>query len=137
MRVGVALGMALLLGISGCAGSSHVRSSTGPGSGFLTLVPSMVRTLRPGYSVTPILTAGDTLVSGQEGALPFIFPGRATGLGARDRGDGTADVYVAHEDTWLDNVEGSAVSKLILDLRNSGVLEATYAIRTDRGYQGF
>jgi hypothetical protein len=127
----------LLLAISGCAGSSHVRSSTGPGSGFLTLEPSMVRTLRPGYSVTPILTAGDTLESDEPGAPPFIFPGRAAGLGARDRGDGTAEVYVAHEDTWLDNVEGSALSKLVLDLRNSGVLEATYPLRTDRGYQGF
>jgi len=129
--------LALLLLISGCAGSSHVRSTTGPGSGFLTLVPPMVRPLRPGYRVTPILTAGDTLVSDRAGELPFIFPGRAAGLGARDRGDGTAEVYVAHDDTWLDNVEGAAVSKLILDLRNSGVLDATYAVRTDRGYQGF
>ena len=128
--------LALLLLVSGCAGSSRVRSTTGPGSGFLTLVPPMVRALRPGYRVTPILTAGDTLVSDQAGAPPFVFPGRAAGLGARDRGDGTAEVYVAHDDTWLDNVEGSAVSKLILDLRNSGVLDASYPIRTDRGYQG-
>ena len=126
-----------VLAMTGCtAGTGHVRSTTGPGTGFLTAEPAMVQALRPGYTVTPILTAGDTLVAEEEGAPPFIFFGLGVGIGARDRGDGTAEVYVAHEDAWLDNVEGGVVSKLVLDLRNAGVLEGRYALRTDRGYQG-
>jgi len=128
--------LAALLG-SGCAGSSHVRAATGPGSGFLTTVAPLVRPLRPGVRVTPILTAGDTLFSNDPDGLPFVFAGMATGLGVRDRGDGTAEVYVAHEDAWLDGVEGAMVSRLVLDLRNSGVLAAECVLRPDRGYLGF
>jgi hypothetical protein len=122
---------------SGCAGSSHVRAATGPGSGFLTLAAPMVRPLRPDVRLTPLLTAGDTLFSNDPGEIPFVFPGRATGLGVRDRGDGTAEVYVAHDDAWLDGVEGAMVSRLVLDLRNSGVLAADCVLRPDRGYMGF
>jgi hypothetical protein len=86
--------------------------------------------------LTPILTAGDTLFSNEPGESPFVFPGMAAGLGARDRGDGTAEVYVAHEDAWLDGVEGAMVSRLVLDLRNSGVLAAECVLRPDRGYLG-
>ncbi|HXF58591.1 MAG TPA: hypothetical protein VN539_02100, partial [Candidatus Saccharimonadales bacterium] len=118
------------------AGSSHVRSTTGPGVGFLTLEPSLIRALKPEYRVTPILTAGDTLISDDSGAPPFIFAGRAAGLGARDRGDGNAEVFVSHEDLWLDTFEGGAVSRLVLDLRNAGVREADYFLRTEKGYQG-
>ena len=136
MRAAVPLFLAALLG-SGCAGTSHVRSATGPGSGFLTDAAPLVRPLRPDVRLTPILTAGDTLFSNDPGNPPFVFAGRAAGLGARDRGDGTAEVYVAHEDAWLDGVEGAMVSRLVLDLRNSGVLAADCVLRPDRGYLGF
>ena len=122
---------------SGCAASSHVRAATGPGSGFLTAALPLVRPLRPDVRLTPILTAGDTLFSNDPGEPPFVFAGRAAGLGARDRGDGSAEVYVAHEDAWLDGVEGAMVSRLVLDLRNSGVLAAECVLRPDRGYLGF
>ena len=126
----------LLMGlmVPGCAGTSRVRFATGPGAGFLTPAAPMVRPLRPGVGITPILTAGDTLFSNRMGQPPFIFAGRAGGLGARDRGDGTAEVYVSHDDAWLEGAEGAAVSRLILDLRNNGILAADYLLRPDRGY---
>jgi len=129
----------LALALSGCAGpgSGRVRSSTGPGSGYLTPTASYVRPLRPDVRITPILTAGDTLYPDDPARAPFVFAGRAGGLGVRDRGDGTAEVYVSHEDSWLDGVEGAMVSRLVLDLRNSGVLDADCPLRPDRGYQGF
>ena len=135
-----ALAPALLLvtlALTGCAGSGHVRSTTGPGSGFLTPTASYVRPLRPDVRITPILTAGDTLYPDDPARAPFVFAGRAGGLGVRDRGDGTAEVYVSHEDAWLDGVEGALISRLVLDLRNSGVLDADDPLRPDRGYQGF
>ena len=128
---------ALFLALPGCAGSSRVRSSTGPGSGFLTPSAAQVRPLRPDVRITPILTAGDTLFPNDPAELPFVFAGRAGGLGARNQGDGTAEVYVSHEDAWLDGFEGSMVSRLVLDLRNSGVQDARCVLRPDRGYMGF
>ncbi len=133
-RIAIALILATLGG-QGCAGSSRVRSTTGPGSGFLTLSAPMVRSLRPDVRITPILSAGDTLFSDEPGQVPFVFAGKASGLGARNRGDGTAEVYVSHADAWLDGVEGGMVSRIVLDLRNSGVLAAECLLRPDRGYQ--
>jgi hypothetical protein len=135
--VAIPLLLAALLGPGCAASSSHVRAATGPGTGFLTPSAPLVRGLRPDVRVTPLLTAGDTLFSNDPGQAPFVFPGRASGLGVRDRGDGTAEVYVAHEDAWLDGVEGAMVSRLVLDLRNAGVLAAECVLRPDRGYQGF
>jgi len=126
----------LALACSGCAGTSQVRSTTGPGMGFLTPAAAMVRPLGAGVTIKPILTAGDTLFSSHPGAPPFIFAGRAGGLGVRDRGDGTAEVYASHDDAWLEGVEGSAVSRLVLDLRNNGILAADYLLRPDQGYTG-
>ena len=131
-----ALALAALLG-PGCAGSSRVRSTTGPGSGFLTLAAPLARPLRADVRITPILSAGDTLFSDDPGATPFVFAGQAGGLGERNRGDGTAEVFVSHEDAWLDGVEGAMVSRLVLDLRNSGVLTGECLLRPDRGYIGF
>ncbi len=124
-------------GLVGCAGSSRVRSTTGPGTGFLTPSASLVRPLRADIRITPILSAGDTLFPNSAAEVPFVFAGRAGGLGARSLGDGTAEVYVSHEEAWLDGVEGAMVSRLVLDLRNSGVLAAEYLVRPDRGYMGF
>jgi len=135
--IAAALLLAAACSTCGCAGTSHVRAATGPGSGYLTSAAPLVRSLRPDVRLTAILTAGDTLFSNDPGADPFVFAGMAAGLGARDRGDGTAEVYVAHEDAWLDGVEGAMVSRLVLDLRNSGVLAAECLLRPDRGYLGF
>jgi hypothetical protein len=138
-RAALAVLAPLLLALAGCAGAgaTRVRSESGPGLGFLTATPAMVRPLRPEVRITPILTAGDTLFSNNPGEPPFVFPGRAGGLGARDRGDGSAELYVSHEDAWLDHIEGAVVTRLLLDLRNAGVSSAGYILRPERGYMGF
>ncbi len=97
----------------------------------------MMRPIQDRVRITPILTAGDTLFANNPGEAPFVFVGNAGGLGARDRGDGTAEVLVSHERGWLGGFEGSMVTRLVLDLRNSGVLSAGYVLRPDRGYLGF
>jgi hypothetical protein len=141
MRARHTLLLAVLLTLTGCAGSSGpsrgVRSTTGPGAGFLTATPAYVRPLRPDVRVTAILTAGDTLFPNDPADLPFVFAGQAGGLGARSQGDGTAEVYVSHESAWLDGVEGSLVSRLVLDLRNSGVQDGKTILAPVRGYMGF
>ena len=133
-----ALGL-LAIALTGCAGSggTQVRTDAGPGLGFLTTAPAMVRSLRTEVRITPILTAGDTLFSNNPGEAPFVFPGLAVGLGARDRGDGSAELYVSHEDAWVDGIEGSVVTRVLLDLRNAGVSSAGYILRPERGYMGF
>jgi len=84
----------------------------------------MMRPLQSRVRITPILTAGDTLFSNKSRGASLRLRGARRGLGTRDRGDGTAEVLVSHEDAWLGGFEGSMVSRLVLDLRNSGVLSA-------------
>ncbi|MBI4364275.1 MAG: hypothetical protein HY568_02500, partial [Candidatus Latescibacteria bacterium] len=64
-----------LLASPAAAGPPNPPIVAGPGAGFRTKGESMVRSLRAGYSATPILTAGDTLFSNDPGAPPFIFYG--------------------------------------------------------------
>ncbi len=133
MRRFAALLLACLL-VPACGGPSQVRSSVGPGSGYLTRAPAMARSLREGVTVTPILTTGDSLYSNEPGEPPFLLAGRAAGLAVTDRGDGTAEIYVSHEDAWYETFEGGMVSHLVLDLRNAGVLAGDIALEPSRGY---
>jgi hypothetical protein len=135
------LAIVTAIALSGCSGSTQVRSAAGPGAagpgaGFLTQGAPQARSLRDGFRVTPILTAGDTLYSNDPQGLPFIFAGRAGGLGARDLRNGTAEVCVSHYDGWLEGQEGAMVSRLVLDLRNAGVYTADYLLRPG-GYEAF
>ncbi len=142
MNVARLLAIVAAIALSGCgAGSPQVRSAAGPGSagpgaGFLTQQAPQARSLRDDVRVTPILTAGDTLYSNDPQGLPFIFAGRAGGLGARDLRNGTAEVCVSHYDGWLEGVEGAMVSRLTLDLRNAGVYTGGYLLRPG-GYEAF
>lgn len=111
--------------------------TAGPGAGFRTRAEPMARTLRSDYTVTPILTAGDTLFSNDPGAPPFIFAGSAAGLGALDVGKRLAEVYVAHGFGWRHPPGGSLVSRLLLDSRNGGVLTADYLVEPEDRYAGF
>jgi hypothetical protein len=80
-----------------------------------------------------VLTAGDTL-AGADDAPPFAFIGFGSGLGAIPRGDGTADVYVAHDYPWSAGFGGAVVSRLLLDTRNGGVLAADYVLDGSEWY---
>ena len=116
------------------AGPPKPPLAGGPGAGFRTGAASMVRTLRSGYSVSPIFTAGDTLISSEPETPPFIFAGRAVGLGALAQGDGTLEVYVAHNFAQLEGRYGAVVSRLVLNRRTSGVLAADYLVEPLDGY---
>lgn len=111
----------------------------GPGSGYRTPTPAMVRPLRPGISVSPILTVGDTLAPSDpdDYHFPYVFYPLPDGLGARDVGSGLVEVYVAHELGWQDGVGGARVSRLVLDRRTGGVLGGDYLIDGNEGYSRF
>jgi hypothetical protein len=105
----------------------------GPGSGYRTPAPSLLRTLGAGAAVRPILSAGDTLAAAGD-LPPFAAIGFASGVAAVPRGDGTADVYVAHDYSWSAGFGGAVVSRLLLDLRNAGVLTADYVLDGSEWY---
>ena len=111
----------------------------GPGSGFRTQSPAMVRPLHPGISVRPILTVGDTIAPSDpdDYDYPYAFYPLPDGLGAREVGSGLVEVYVAHELGWQDGVGGARASRLVLDKRTAGVLAGDYLIDGTEGYSRF
>ena len=111
----------------------------GPGNGYRTGSPAMVRPLKPGVTVLPVLTVGDTLVSSDpdDYRFPYLFYPLPDGLGARDVGSGLAEVYVAHELGWQEGVGGARVSRLVLDRRTGGVLAGDYFVDGTEGYSRF
>lgn len=106
----------------------------GPGSGFRTPTPALVRPLDPDISVQPILTVGDTLVPNDPEDYPYVFYPLPDGLGARAAGSGLVEVYVAHEIGWQDGVGGARVSRLVLDKRTAGPLAGDYLIDGTEGF---
>lgn len=117
----------------------HRPLEVGPGSGFRTPTPAMVRPLQPGISVQPILTVGDTIAPSDpdDYDYPYVFYPLPDGLGARDVGSGLVEVYVAHELGWQDGVGGARLSRLVLDKRTGGVLAGDYLIDGNEGYSRF
>jgi hypothetical protein len=109
----------------------------GPGSGYRTPAPAMVRTLSPAVTVRPILTVGDTLAPNDPDEIPFVFYPLPDGLGVRAGGKGLVEVYVAHEIGWEEGVGGARVSRLILDKRNLGVLAGDWLVDGTEGYSRF
>lgn len=112
---------------------SRLPLVAGPGSGYRTLGSGLLRALDPDSRVEPLLTAGDTL-AGAGDASPFAFIGYGSGVAAAPRGNGTADVYVAHDYPWSAGFGGAVVSRLLLDLRNGGVLAADYVLDGSEWY---
>jgi hypothetical protein len=130
-----------LIGIAGCAGtgpgtgtSSTTTLEAGPGTGFLTPEEAMLRPLRPGVVVTPILSVGDTLYPTRPEDLAYVFYPYPAGLGARAAGNGLVEVYATHEAGW--DAEGSEarVSRLVLNQRSGGVLNADYLLDGTEDY---
>lgn len=105
----------------------------GPGVGYRTLAPSLLRALDADTRIRPVLSAGDTLAGA--GDLPdFAFIGFASGVAAIPRGDRTADVYIAHDYPWSAGFGGAVVSRLLLDLENGGALAADYVLDGSEWY---
>jgi hypothetical protein len=115
-------------------------------SGFRTSQPAMLTPLKPGVTVTPIITVGDTLNSG------FRFEAIPDGIAVDPRGRGRVDLYVNHETSKVpfpyntatptaangeNDFDNAQVSKLILNQHSAGVLNGSFAIPSSLGYQRF
>jgi hypothetical protein len=128
--------------------ASGTASADGGGgkSGFKTAQPSMLTTVMPGVSATPLLTVGDVLRSG------YRFESIPDGISVRTRGRGRVDLLVNHETSKVpfpynaaaptaangeDDFDNAQVSKLKLNQRSAGVLNGSFAIDSSSGYQRF
>lgn len=136
-----AASIALLALIAGCAGSgpgtgapATTTLDAGPGSGFLTPLEATLRPLRPGVTVTPILSVGDTLYPPRPEDLVYVFYPYPAGLGARAAGNGLVEVYATHELGWDTGLGEARVSRLVLNQRTGGVLNADYLLDGNEDY---
>ncbi len=120
--------------------------AAGGNSGFKTSQPSMLTAVMPGVTVTPLLTVGDVLPSG------FRFESIPDGVAVKPRGQGRVDLFVNHETSKVpfpynvanplatngeNDFDNSQVSHLILNQHSAGVLNGSFAIASDSGYQRF
>jgi hypothetical protein len=126
----------------GCAGTSSGPANTaglepGAGSGYLTSTPALLRPLMPSVTVKAILTVGDTLFPARPEDELYVFYPSPDGLGARGAGSGLVEMYVAHQIGWETGVTGGArVSRILLNQRTGGVLNADYLLDGDEYYTG-
>src|SRR5215210_7076489 len=118
-----------------------------PNPGFKTSRPPMLTPVRPGTTVTPLLTVGDTLSSG------YRFEAIPDGISLLNRGSKRVNVFVNHETgkvpfPWSptggnteanaeNDFDNSQVSELTLSRQTAGVLRGSFAIDSSSGYQRF
>ena len=121
--------------------------------GFKTSRPPMLTPVKPGVTVTPLMTVGDTLASG------YRFESIPDGISLLNRGRQKVNVFVNHEtgkvpfpwsatgpnnDTTLppptgaeNDFDNSQVSRLTMNRATAGVLRGSFAIDSSSGYQRF
>jgi hypothetical protein len=115
--------------------------------GFKTSKPSMLTPVKPGVTVTPLMTVGDTLASG------YRFESIPDGISLDNRGRHRVNVFVNHETgkvpfPWSptggnteanaeNDFDNSQVSRLTLNRQTAGVLRGSFAIPSSFGYQRF
>lgn len=133
--------LAAAASLSGCAGLGPAAGApststleAGPGSGFLTPQPAYLRPLREGVTVQPILTVGDTLLSSRVEDSSYVFYPQPDGLAARLAGNGLVEVYLTHDLDWTVGAGSARVSRLLLNQRTGGVLNADYLLDGTEGY---
>ncbi|MDH5503755.1 MAG: PhoX family protein [Acidimicrobiia bacterium] len=125
------LASALLLGLATVAGPATAAT------GFLTAND-------PYITLTADAPAGSTvtaIISGGDQVGDFEFTGLPDGLG-HVPGDGTVDVYVAHEETTVPffgtaNFQNASVSRLTLDTTTGAVLSAAVELSPAEGFLRF
>ena len=95
-----------------------------------------------GTSVKALITVGDRLG-------PYLFEGIPDGVGLIDNGDGTADVFVTHEQSrvpfpvatatagGLRDFSDSSISRLTIDLATREILAAETALSAPEGFIRF
>lgn len=113
--------------------------------GYFTSQPAMLTTNVPGGSVLPIITVGDTLPDG------YRYEAIPDGIGITPNGNGTVDVFVAHETslvpfpytvtgttaTGLSDFDNAQVSRLKLHQGSGGVLSGKIVLDSSLNYQRF
>jgi hypothetical protein len=123
------------LGLLAAAGAMVLVTATPASADTEYLTPQVpYLTLTGDGTVTAIINSGD-VVDGVE------FAGIPDGVGIVP-GDGTVDVYVAHEETTVPffnsaDFQDSSVTKLTLNTITAGVLGASIAISPELGYLRF
>jgi len=115
-------------------------------SGFKTSQPSMLTGVKAGVGITPLLTVGDVLSSG------YRYEAIPDGIAVRTRGQGRVDLFINHETGKVpfpynsvaptaangeNDFDNSQVSRLILNQKSAGVLNGSFVIPKDYGYQRF
>jgi hypothetical protein len=115
-------------------------------SGFQTSQPTMLKAVPGDVDVQPVITVGDTLNSG------YRFEAIPDGISVRARGQGRVDLYVNHETSKVpfpyvtatptaangeNDFDNAQVSHLLLNQHSAGVLNGSFAIASDLGYQRF
>lgn len=133
-----AVAAAALAGCAGLGPGAGVPSTSGlvagPGSGFLTSRGSYLRPIAPGVSTLSILTVGDTLVAARIEDSSYVFFPNPDGITGRVAGEGLVEVYVTHDLTWDVGAGGARVSRLLLNRRTAGVLNADFLLDGTEGY---
>ena len=114
--------------------------------GFRTSHPAMLTAVRPGVTVTPLLTVGDQLASG------YRFEAIPDGISLLPRRHGLVDVYVNHETSKVpfpyvpaaptaangeNDFDNAQVSRLVLSRHGAATLGGEMVIDSSEGYQRF
>ncbi len=113
-------------------------------AGFKSARPAMMTAVKAGVEITPLMTVGDVLSSG------YRFEAIPDGIAFRTRGDGRVDLFVNHETgkapfpyntatptaaNGENDFDNSQVSRLILNAHSAGVLNGSFVISKESGYQ--
>ena len=130
----------VVLGVALTAGSAGAGDND---SGIKTDQGAMLR-VATGGSVTPIITAGETVKGVRFESLP-------DGISVHPRGQGAVDVYVNHETSTVpfpytaaagaannqNDFDNAQVSRWRLNQNSGGVLNADWAITSNLNFQRF
>lgn len=105
----------------------------GPSAGFLTAERPFLVALDPGVSITPILTTGDTIGTGD---TAYQMSGVPDGTGWYESSPGVYEVYFNHELHPAYDPSGARVSHITLD-STGAVTAGEYVIDGTEGYEWF
>lgn len=104
-----------------------------PGAGFLTSGRPFLVALEPGVRITPILTTGDVIGTGD---TAYQMSGVPDGTGWYESSPGVYEMYFNHELHPSYDPSGARVSHLTLDLTGA-VTAGEYVIDGTEGYEWF
>src|SRR5215210_3060031 len=145
-RRGVRVGMSLALVAAVLLPGYGALAADGGKRGFRTGQAAMLPPVMAGATVTPLITVGDTLSSG------YRFESIPDGISVRVRGQGRVDLLVNHETGKVpfpyntanptaangeNDFDNAQVSRLILNKQSAGVLNGSFLIDSNSGYQRF